>query len=478
MSARRITVIVSTLALAAATAVSTAGAASAAPGDWTQVSQTSSAARYPEIVNIDQPTMAWFGETAHVVWREQTSSAKTAYFTATLNAQGHLSSAPAPVLTDWDSLTSNQSLIFLNGQLFLSFSGLNPGRTGAQYYATSPDGITWSVAPGSMSATQSAYAAYGSDIVDNAGNPVWVGNPGTTSGVTWHVGTSDASPAPAGSDGTFQLGGCCAYDAAGARDAASGIVYSAFYSNSSVTTENGIQVGQILPASAGWHQAPGSTTVSNGTANSLDAGQTVAMAARPGGGVFVAYAMGYPTATSIRILNVATNATMDIPASGARTIAMDAGPDGRLWVTWQQGGSVRAVHTNPAATRLGAVGVWGAPHRTDSLWKSTLAAATNTAAISFTATTSGAINVWNTMITRTLGISASPATAHRGGSVTFTVTDAGDPVAGAQVSFGGHHATTNSAGRVTLHAPTSHGTARATASKSSFNTGSVSVRVR
>ena len=108
-----------------------------------------------------------------------------------------------------------------------------------------------------MSETQSAYAAYGSDAIDNAGTPVWVGNAGSTTGIRWHVGTSDANPAPAGSDQSYGLSGCCAYNAAAARDAATGAVYAAFYSNSDATSENGIQVGQILPGSAGWRQAPG-----------------------------------------------------------------------------------------------------------------------------------------------------------------------------------------------------------------------------
>ena len=110
----------------------------------------------------------------------------------------------------------------------------------------------------------------------------------------WHVGTSDASPAPAGSDQSYNLSGCCAYNAAAARDAATGAVYAAFYSNSNATSENGIQVGQILPAAAGWRQAPGSTQVEDGRASSSDPGQKVAMVGRPGGGVFVAYAVGLP----------------------------------------------------------------------------------------------------------------------------------------------------------------------------------------
>lgn len=476
----RLTVAVS--AATAVTAVVAAGlapAALAAPGDWTQLSQTSSATTYPEVANISEPTMAWFGSTVQVVWAQKQSSSQEAYLTAALDANGNVTTAATPIVGPWSGVTKNPALISVGGQRFLSFSGLNPGRTGAQYFATAPDATSWTVSPGSMSETQSAYAAYGSDAVDNAGTPVWVGNAGSTTGIRWHVGTSPTDPAPAGTDQSYNLSGCCAYNAAAARDAATGAVYAAFYSNSNATSENGIQVGQILPGAAGWRQAPGSTKVEDGRASSSDPSQKVAMVGRPGGGVFVAYGMGYPTPTSIRILNVVTNATLDIPRTkDARSIAMSAEPDGRLWITWREGTKVKAVHTNAAATRLGAIGTWGAPAGTEYLWKSAIAGTAGGASVVFTATRKNAINVWHTKIARTLGVSASPATVGRGANVTITVTDAGDPVSGASVKLGSRTGTTNGAGKVTLRAPGSGGTAKIVAKKGAYNPGVGSVRVR
>ncbi len=104
-------------------------------------------------------------------------------------------------------------------------------------------------------------------------------------------------------------------------------------------------------------------------------------------------------------------ATMDITrVKNPRTIAMSAEPDGRLWLTWREGTKVKAVHTNAAATRLGAIGSWAAPRGTNYLW--------------------------HTQVTRTLSVTADPGSIRRGGRVTFTVADAGDPVAGARVRFG------------------------------------------
>ncbi len=344
---------------------------------------------------------------------------------------------------------------------------------------TSPDGVSWTLGSGSLSATSSAYAAYGSDLVDNAGTPVWVGNPGSTTGVTWHSGVASTIPAPAGSDGRMLLAGCCAYSAAAARDAGTGAVYAAFYSNSNATSEQGIQVGQILPSPGAFSQAPGSIVLRDGAASSLDPGQRIAMAARPGGGVYVAYKVGYPTVTGIRVLQVGTANTLDVPGSkDAKAISLSADASGRLWVSWVISNRLKVAHTNTAASAFGAVGSWGAPRGTGTLWHTVSAAGNGALDVVVNAGgPGGKINFWHTQTLRTLSVKARPASAHRGGAVTFTVSDAGDPVAGASVRFGSRSGTTNGAGKVTITA-TSRGGVRATARKSGFNAGMTTVRVR
>ena len=475
----RLTRIMLGAALTVGLAAAAAPSAWAAPGDWTQLSQTSSATAYPRISNTSEPTMARFGDSLQVLWSQSQSPSGQAYFTSVLDTAGNVVTPASQVFPDWSTVTANPTLLNLAGQRFLSFSGLNPGRSGAQYFATSADGLSWSVSSGSMSETQSAYADYGSDAIDNAGTPVWVGNAGTTTGIRWHVGTSDANPAPAGSDQKYALAGCCAYSAAAARDEATGAAYAAFYSNSGATTENGINVGQILPTSANWRQAPGSTDIQNGRAASISTDQEVAMVGRPGGGVYVAYSVGYPSVKLIRVYNVVSGATMDVPgSSGARAIAMSAEPDGRLWVTWRSGTKIKAVHTNAAASRFGSVGTWGSPPGTEFLWKTAIDGTSGGASVVITATTQNAINAWHTNVARTLTLTASPTSVRRGGNVKFTVTDAGDAVAGAKVKFGGRTRTTNAAGKVTIRAPGSRGTVTVTAKKDAYNPGATRVRVR
>lgn len=453
--------------------------AAASPGDWTQLSQFPTGASYPGGRNIDQPTIARFGPAVQVVWHGTMSPSADSYFTAILDGAGNVTTPSREIVTGWADLIENPSLISVGAQRLLGFSGLTPGRTGAAYYATSPDGATWSVGTGALSATQSAYASYGFDVVDYGGTPVWVGNAGSTAGISWHVGISATDPAPAGSDGRLDITSCCSYGAAAARDQVTGAVYAAYYSNSSVDSEQGIQAGQILPTLGAFAQAPQSVVTSEGSIESLDPGQRVAMTARPGGGVFVAYRVGYPSTDYIRVLNLVNGATMTVPGSaGARNISMSAGADGRLWLAWIDGDSLMTAQSNATATVMGAAGSWSAPRRASTLWKTAVSAGSGTADVVLTASVGGQINTWNTVINRTLTIDPDPGTPRRGRMVTITVSDAGSPVAGARVTFAGRSATTNRSGTVTLRAPGSAGSARITARKAGFHAGATVVRVR
>jgi hypothetical protein len=188
--------------------------------------------------------------------------------------------------------------------------------------------------------------------------------------------------------------------------------------------------------------------------------------------VYAAYVVGYPSVKTIRIWQVGTTKTLDVPAPQSSAVSLAADPTGRLWLTWIQGDRIKVAHTNKAATVMGAVGSWGAPPGKSDLWKTATSATDGV--LDVVATASGAdekVNVWHTQAVRTLSVKAST----KGRAVTFTVTDAGDPVKGAQVKFGGRSASTNASGKATITAASS---GRATAKKAGYNTGQASVRVR
>ena len=162
------------------------------------------------------------------------------------------------------------------------------------------------------------------------------------------------------------------------------------------------------------------------------------MAARAGGGVYVAYDVGYPSAKTIRILNVDTGATLDFPVSGERAQRGMARGSGRPDLgRWEQGDRMKAVHTNAAGTRARFGRQRGARHAAPTpCGRRRSPARAGGADVVYTATTQKAINVWHTQIARTLTVKAEPVRRRRRSGVTFTVTDAGDPVAGATVRFG------------------------------------------
>ena len=480
----KIRVLIATGAVAGALMVASTPSATAAPGQWTKLSTFDAATNLPRMENTIEPTAARFGSNLSVVWSGQGAGGGN-YYAALVDGAGNVTTPSHEILSNWSTLTGNPRLVDVGGQRFLGFSGLQstttgaPYTSGAEYYATSGDGNTFTLGAGSLSSTQSAYAAYGNDIVSNAGTPVWVGNAGTTSGVSWRSGIAATDPAPAGSDSHFGLSGCCAYSAAGARDEATGAVYSAFYSNSSGTSESGVQVGQILPTQGAFAQAPGSVTVNDYGTNSISPDQRIAMTGRAGGGVFVAYGMGYPTLTGIRVHEVVSGRNLDVLNLKGRIgrISLTSDPAGRVWLVYAQDNRIKAVHTNTAATQFGATGSWGAPSGTDTIWHTTAVGSSGGLDIVVSSNAGGKINVWHTQALRTLSIKGAPDSTRRGHAVVFTVTDAGDPVAGVHVKFCGHTATTNASGRATLDA-SGHGRKAATAKKTGYNPGSTSISVR
>lgn len=377
-------------------------------GSWTRLS-AAAAGGYPTIANIDEPTLGRLGAALQVVWPVQMNPSTAEYQQAIVNRDGRAILRATPVLTGWAELTSDPRLITVGANQFLAFSGLrstdsaDPFAAGAEYFLTSADGRTWELGVGSLSESTSAYADYGNDAVDNAGTPVWVGNPGTVTGIRWQSGTAPTIPSPTGAGGSFSLAGCCAYNAAAARDDSTGAIISAFYSNSNDGAEQGIQVGQILPAPGAFSQAPGSVTTSGGSTDSLSPDQRIAMVSRPGGGVLVAYKVGYPTTSRIRVWQPGTTRQFDIPGSSrARRISMAAEPGGQVWVTWIAGDRVKSARLNATGVVPRSTISWAGPPQSSTLWKvGTSSGSAKRLDVVITASGAGGpINVWHRQAVR------------------------------------------------------------------------------
>jgi hypothetical protein len=102
---------------------------------------------------------------------------------------------------------------------------------------------------------------------------------------------------------------------------------------------------------------------------------------------------------------------------------------------WQDGTELRATRTNRAATRVGPVATASPPPGTQTVWKVNGDGATGPLDLLASVETPEGIAVWHTQVLPILAVTASPTgfTAGDTARVTFTVTDAGDPVPGATI---------------------------------------------
>jgi hypothetical protein len=391
--------------------------------------------------------------TLHVAWRNTQSTSADLLHTA-ITPAGTIG-ATTPIVSGWVGI-QNPAIVYVGIGLVVFFGGQrsldssDPNRE-LQMADSIDNGASWTAAKGSI--VPIGAQAYGSQVAatalpDNTLLQAWAGTLGT-----WvHRGFSPAAPnydyqAPLGHYG---------YDVNIASDAA-GRAVIAWYSNA--TGHLGV-FAQDVDTGTG---APlGAATNMPGTGN-MQVGMIgrTPLVARVGGGFYVAYATGYPALNRIRLWKVGAAGAALIASTnrtGNTTATLAAVARGRLWVAWTNvvGGSphVFARRSNRSASVFGATVDAGAPKNTSSIYKLD-ANATAGALDVFGNTSIGISSTTATYFTRVLPgltLTATPARLRRGTStrVTFTVRDAGDPVAGARVSARGSSGRTDARGRVTL----------------------------
>jgi hypothetical protein len=188
--------------------------------------------------------------------------------------------------------------------------------------------------------------------------------------------------------------------------------------------------------------------------------------ARPkSGGFYVARGVGYPTSDQVRVWRVGSSSTTLLAtARNSAETAISTDSKGRLWVAWTDSEfgdqHVLVARSNAAATRFGAAVDAGAAqgaHSTYTLDISGTSRGADVLAVFGTEEDASA----STFVTRVLpGLSLAAKRSKN--KVTFTVTDAGDPVKGAAVKAGGKSGKTDAKGKVVL-ALKSKSASRATA---------------
>jgi hypothetical protein len=345
----------------------------------------------------------------------------------------------SPAVGPWAGTTLDPDLVGgVGGGLRLVFGGLRTTTTGDPYsegylYSASSDdaGAAWTLAPNTapVVASTNGYSSYGTGVTTLPDGTVVAAYP-INSTITYQVGAAPAQ--------SFSVPACCAYDMSLVQQ--DGVVWASWYANGSAAGDQGVFVRQLYPTLGPTLQAPGS--VSGGS--SLPADQSVAMVARPGGGVYLAYKVGYPTATSVAVWRLGEPSARTVPGSkGASYVALSSTPDGRLWVAFDGARTeARAVRTNPSATTFGAVQQVKVPGKSvygiavdGGTGRGDLVVNTGTAII-------------HTQVLAGLSVTAKPGRlkAGRAGVLKVTVTDAGDRVKGAKVRTRGDRCTTNAKG--------------------------------
>jgi hypothetical protein len=406
----------------------------------------------PDGGNTDQVGLLRTADgTLHVAWRHKNGSLEDLLHTA-IGADGKLG-ATHTIVAGWANV-QNPALVSVPGGIRAFWGALRSTETTDPIdtiaTALSPDGGgSWALQPTAVVPDDAqAYASPTAAAVLPNGTPLqaWYG----TLGVWVHAGLADTP----GSDHELQAPFGSYGNLPGIAVDADGRPVVAWYSNA--TGHLGVYARQVAADGSpvgGAINMPGTSDMQVGSS------ARTPIAARAGGGLYVAYGTGYPSLDRVRVWRVgASGSTVVGKASGgaSATVATDA--DGRVWVAWEDDGGgdphVYARRSNRAGTAWGATvnvgrpkGAAGAYHVDASAIGSSLDVLT-----SFVLGTGSPLATYHRRVRPGLTLKAKPGAVRRGKDVTvrFRVLDAGDPVKGAKVRAGGDSGKTNGKGRVTL----------------------------
>ncbi|HWE10117.1 MAG TPA: hypothetical protein VG325_12230 [Solirubrobacteraceae bacterium] len=417
-------------------------AAGAPAATWRQVTPSGG-------TNIEEVGLARTSDgVLHLAWVQKDAGDPTSQDIATrsLNPAGDALGRVSLIAARWAAL-SNPALTLAPGGIRALFGGIRTSSANEPNddlnTATSADGgNSWALQIGNASNGPSAYASsVGATVLSNL-TPVtaW----GSSSGTFTAVGTA---PGPV-YDLQGQLGGDFGYDP-GLVTSSAGVPYVAWASNAS--GRSGVWAQPLQPngtPAAPPHLMPG--ILAGGFSQQL---QRTPVAARAGGGVYVAYPGGYPASTRVVLWRVGDAGSRVIAqAPGDHHATVSATGDGRIWVVWSDThGHVYASRSNRSANTFGAVVSTRAPG-SGSIYSLDASAAPDGSIDVFALTDAGHSETFQTHLLPGLTVRATPNRLRpgRATAVTFTVSDAGDPVRGSVVTALGRTAKTAASGRVTM----------------------------
>lgn len=475
-------VVVSMAMLAALATQASAGAgAQASSGPWQTVDSSPA-------VQSATPTV-WLNSknVATVLWLRQPAANNFTYGAASVSAAGKFTGVITDVFSGahWGSLSNEPTLLGDNGQPLVVFAGLR-GTTGPYsrgcIYGARAGASPWALQSWSLSndcVNPVGSAGEGKSGVLAAAFPGgWVNG----HGVLYRLGVSPTIPATGSEQRIPLAGSATAYKTGIVADTAgSGHFYVAWAQTFS-NAHDGYYVKDVSAATAA-RKAPQS-----GTNSITRLGQfaDLAIANRnTNPGVYVAYCSNTSTC-QLKLWRVGAATAMTVPSSAnAGDVAISPAPSGRLWIAWYNANTndVSVVRTNKAATRFGPVATYATPcFEHGLLGLSGGSYGRLDVAMQCVANSTLRVQeyVMQTRVSLHLALNPSIVLNTKSNQVIATVTDAGDPVAGATVRFGAHHATTNSNGKATLTIPkgTSVGKHAVTASAPNYRSAGAILTVK
>ncbi len=453
----RIAAAVTTATTLAASTFAGAPAQALPTARWTQLTTSH------RLTSATEGRLIRFGGKLQVFWTQTDAPRTQSTQVRPISSAGKLGRMRT-VIGGWSVLIDEPTPIIENGQLLLAFGGIRSNDpydkySGAMAYATSPDGVTWTLGEGLLSEHRN-YLGYGTGAVDDQGTPFVAFVPTSVARVSLHRGIDLPKLLPQPDTYSSATPGGVA-DVNLARDSRTGDIWAAWYSLGNGAAD--VYYQKVYPTL-------GKLTKLDGAAQPY---QQIAMASRIGGGVYIGYTVGRPAATKVRLVRAGSRQHLDLNA-GAGNLALAAGTDGRIWLSWRQdyGANLKVVRTNTTATEFGKVvsvagpTTYGIGHIAANGSAGPLdvvvSAVTGPLAASYVA-------LFHTHVLAPLTLTLSTRSL-RSGRFVATVTDAGAPVAGATVRFAGKVFLTGRGGKVSLTVPAAaRGRRTVTASRAMYS---------
>jgi len=397
----------------------------------------------------------------HVVWRRRAGPNRQEIAHTTVSPAGKPGAtnvAAAPFV----SVTNPDLVVMPDGSLRV-FVGAQTGVTdssGVRTATAAAGGTGWSLQPERVSASTVTPSDVGA-VVAAGGAPLvsWITGPV----LSLHTGLSASDP-----DQTLGPSPKCCFNRP-ALATAGGQTMLAFHSN--VTGQEGIFVRTVAPALGLARRAPGSVT--GGQTIAID--QRLPVTARSGApGIYLAYCGGYPECHTVLLWRVGSAKARTVGNGGdIENVNVAPGPTGRLWVMWEDNdaNTILARRSDPSVGCMGAAVAVGQPPGSNHVWALNGEGSLGPLDVFANAASSsvGSAATWHTRILPGLTLVATG-----GKTLTFTVTDACQPVARARIAVGGRKLATNAKGVATVTLPA--GSYSAVATKLGFTSASARVK--